>query len=98
MAVRAIKTSKSAALVANYHHSMDAMGTSFIREFAASWGLLAGSILIASPVVFFKIKESIDIVDDVKFSDENVTEVAPDALTGTELSGTTKENKNEAVA
>ncbi|KAJ9255857.1 hypothetical protein DTO207G8_2874 [Paecilomyces variotii] len=77
---------------------MDAMGTSFIREFAASWGLLAGSILIASPVVFFKIKESIDIVDDVKFSDENVTEVAPDALTGTELSGTTKENKNEAVA
>lgn len=77
---------------------MDAMGIAFIREFAASWGLLAGSIVIASPVVFLKIKESIDIVDDLKFSDESVTEVAPDALTGNELSDTKKEKTDEPSA
>jgi hypothetical protein len=56
--------------------------TPFITEFAASWGLLAGSLVIASPVVFFKIKEHVDIAEDLKFSDETFSEVAPTAELG----------------
>lgn len=56
---------------------MDALHTSFIREFAACWGILAGSLVIASPVIFFKIKDHTDVEDDLKFSDETLNEVAP---------------------
>lgn len=57
---------------------MDALETSFMREFAACWGILAGSLVIASPVVFFKIKDHTDVEEDLKFSDETLNEVAPD--------------------
>jgi hypothetical protein len=54
---------------------MDALNTSYLREFAACWGILAGSLLIASPVVFFKIKDHTDVEEDLKFSDETLKEV-----------------------
>lgn len=56
---------------------MDALNTSFMRQFGACWGLLAGSLVVATPVVFFKIKEHVDIEEDLKFSDEIFAEVAP---------------------
>lgn len=56
---------------------MDALNTPFLREFAACWGILAGSLLIASPVVFFKIKDHTDVEEDLKFSDETLREVVP---------------------
>lgn len=59
---------------------MDALNTSFIREFAACWGILAGSLVIASPVVFFRIKDYTDVEEDLKFSDETLNEVAPDSV------------------
>lgn len=51
-----------------------------MREFAACWGILAGSLVIASPVVFFRIKDHTDVEEDLKFSDETLNEVAPDAV------------------
>ncbi|GAM40191.1 membrane transporter [Talaromyces pinophilus] len=57
---------------------MDALDTSFMRQFAACWGILAGSLVIASPVVFFRIKDHTDVEEDLKFSDETLNEVAPD--------------------
>lgn len=59
---------------------MDALDTSFMREFAACWGILAGSLAIASPVVFFRIKDHTDVQEDLKFSDETLNEVAPDQV------------------
>lgn len=59
---------------------MDALDTSFMREFAACWGILAGSLVIASPVVFFRIKDHTDVEEDLKFSDETLKEVAPDRV------------------
>jgi hypothetical protein len=47
-----------------------------MNEFASNWGLLAGSLLIASPVVWTKIRETVPLEDDLKFSDETVEEVA----------------------
>jgi hypothetical protein len=59
---------------------MDALEASFMREFAACWGILAGSLVIASPVVFFRIKDHTDVEEDLKFSDETLNEVAPDRV------------------
>ncbi|BCS03842.1 unc-93 family MFS transporter [Aspergillus luchuensis] len=54
---------------------MDAVGTPYMTEFASCWGLLAGSLVIASPVVFLKIKEHTDVEADLNFSDETAQEV-----------------------
>ncbi|KAE8146376.1 major facilitator superfamily domain-containing protein [Aspergillus avenaceus] len=55
--------------------AMDSVHTPFMTEFASCWGLLLGALLIASPVVFFKIKDHVDIEDDLKFSDETTQDV-----------------------
>ncbi|OJD09620.1 hypothetical protein ACJ73_10182 [Blastomyces percursus] len=52
----------------------------FMSIFAINWGLLCGSILIALPVILYKIKDTVDIEEDLKFSDETLEEVAPTAM------------------
>ncbi|KAF7172955.1 hypothetical protein CNMCM5623_005099 [Aspergillus felis] len=54
---------------------LDAEKTPFMTEFASCWGLLVGSLLIASPIIFFKIKEHVDVEEDLKFSDETAEDV-----------------------
>jgi hypothetical protein len=45
------------------------------------WGTLAGSLLFAAPVIFLRIKDTIPVEQDLKFSDETVEDVlAPKAL------------------
>jgi hypothetical protein len=56
--------------------SIDADGTPYMTNFATNWGLLAGSIIIAAPVVWMKVKTTIDIEEDIKFSDETIADVA----------------------
>ena len=46
-----------------------------MTEFASCWGMLVGSMLVASPVIFFKVKDSTAVADDLRFSDETATEV-----------------------
>ncbi|KAE8350589.1 major facilitator superfamily domain-containing protein [Aspergillus coremiiformis] len=55
--------------------ALDLNKAPFMTEFASCWGLLLGSLLIASPVIFFKIKDHVDIEDDLKFSDETAQDV-----------------------
>lgn len=57
---------------------LDAQKTAYMTEFASCWGLLLGSMLIASPVIFFKIKDSTDVAQDLKFSDETAADVLGD--------------------
>ncbi|KAL1953724.1 hypothetical protein VTO42DRAFT_2323 [Malbranchea cinnamomea] len=49
----------------------------YMPFFASNWALLAGSLLVASPVIFLKIKDNVDVEEDLKFSDETLEEVAP---------------------
>ena len=51
-----------------------------MTEFAATWGLLAGSMAIAAPVIWLAIKDTVDLEEDIKFSDETIEEVAPTAM------------------
>jgi hypothetical protein len=48
-----------------------------MSEFASCWGLLAGSLLIAVPVIL-QVKDTTDVEEDLKFSDETMQEVAPE--------------------
>ncbi|UKZ46845.1 hypothetical protein TrVGV298_001056 [Trichoderma virens] len=54
---------------------LDGLATPYMTMFAATWGVLAGSLLLAAPVVFFKIKDHVSIEEDLKFSDGTIEDV-----------------------
>ncbi|TLD05657.1 hypothetical protein E2P81_ATG10664, partial [Venturia nashicola] len=54
---------------------LDGLKIPFINEFASSWALLAGSLLIALPVMLMTIKDTVSLDEDLKLSDETKAEV-----------------------
>lgn len=54
---------------------LDGLGIPYINEFASSWALLAGSLLIALPVMLMTIKDTVPVEEDLKLSDETKDEV-----------------------
>ncbi|KAI0014730.1 major facilitator superfamily domain-containing protein [Xylariomycetidae sp. FL0641] len=56
---------------------LDDLKMSYDTEFAVTWALCAGSLLLAAPVVWMQINDTTDIEKDLKFSDETVEDVAP---------------------
>ncbi|KND94222.1 UNC93-like protein [Tolypocladium ophioglossoides CBS 100239] len=54
---------------------LDGLKLPFDTIFGATWGCLAGSLLIAAPVLLFKIKDHVTIEEDLKFSDETIEDV-----------------------
>lgn len=58
---------------------LDDIGIPFMTMFATNWGLLAGSLIIALPVILWKVEDSVSLEKDVAFTDETVAEVAPKA-------------------
>ncbi|KAI7191530.1 hypothetical protein D0869_15408 [Hortaea werneckii] len=48
----------------------------YMSLFASCWALLAGSLIVASPVLIWKIKDTTPADEDVRFSDETAEEVA----------------------
>ncbi|KIW55631.1 hypothetical protein PV05_04362 [Exophiala xenobiotica] len=64
---------------------LDANKVAFMTQFAVNWGLLAGSLLIAAPVIWTRVKDTTDLEEDLKFSDETKADVAPaSAIVGPE--------------
>lgn len=57
-----------------------------MTEFASCWGLLLGSMLIASPVIFCKVKESTAVEDDLRFSDETTADILGETTEGADIS------------
>lgn len=58
---------------------LDDMGKPFLGLFASCWALLAGSLFLALPVLLLKIKDTVPIEEDLKFTDETFEDVAPQA-------------------
>jgi len=56
---------------------LDSKGIPYMNEFASTWALLAGGLLLALPVILFKVKDHVSIEEDLKFSDETFQDVAP---------------------
>ncbi|KAI1388526.1 MFS general substrate transporter [Hypoxylon trugodes] len=60
---------------------LDGIGIEYNRLFAVTWAVCAGALLVAAPIIFYKIKDSTDIETDLKYSDEVAEEVmAPTAI------------------
>lgn len=57
--------------------NLDARGMSFKSQFISNWVLLSASLVIAAPVIFLKIRDHIDIDDDLKGTDETYEDVLP---------------------
>ena len=58
---------------------LDDLKIPYMNMFASNWGLLAGSLVIALPVILLKVQDSVSLEKDVEFTDETVAEVAPKA-------------------
>ncbi|KAL8692326.1 MAG: hypothetical protein Q9218_002619 [Villophora microphyllina] len=56
---------------------IDALKAPFMNEFASCWALLAGSLLIALPLILMKVRDTVPLKEDIKFSDETIEEVMP---------------------
>lgn len=70
--------SAGGAIAAN----IDARSLPFMTELAINWGMLSGSLVIAAPVILYYVKDTVPIEEDLKFSDESLSEVAPHSLVG----------------
>lgn len=64
---------QSAGAVVIYR--IDALKTPFINEFASCWALFTAGLLIAAPVIFMKIQDTVATEEDLKFSDETLSDV-----------------------
>lgn len=49
---------------------LDNLGTSYMTMMALNWGLLGGSLLLALPVVYYKVRDSVDDAEDVHFTED----------------------------
>lgn len=58
---------------------LDDLGIKYMTMFASNWGLLAGSLLVALPVILLKVEDTVELEKDIAFTDETVAEVAPKA-------------------
>lgn len=58
-------------------YRIDALKAPFMNEFASSWALLAGSLLLAAPLIWTKIQDTVPIEEDLKFTDETYEDVKP---------------------
>lgn len=56
---------------------IDAQGIRYMAQFASCWALVAGGLVVALPLIWFKVTNHTSIEEDLKFSDETFEEVAP---------------------
>jgi hypothetical protein len=56
---------------------LDDVKIPYSNMFASNWGLLAGSLVVALPVILWKVDDTTSLEKDLAFTDETVEEVAP---------------------
>ena len=54
---------------------LDGLKTPYMNMFLSSWILLAGSLVVALPVMLLKIKDTVPVEEDLKFTDETIEDV-----------------------
>ncbi|TQS37831.1 hypothetical protein Golomagni_01682 [Golovinomyces magnicellulatus] len=57
--------------------ALDSHKILYMSEYASNFGLLAGSLLIAAPAIFLKLKNTVDLESDIANTGENIEEVRP---------------------
>lgn len=56
---------------------LDYRKQSLMKEFATNWGLLAGSIVVAAPLVFLRIKDHVSLEQDLEGTGETASDILP---------------------
>ena len=46
-----------------------------MNEFGSCWGMTAGSLLIAAPVIFFRVQDHSSLEEDLRLSDETAGDI-----------------------
>lgn len=46
-------------------------------ELASNWALLSGSLVVALPLILWKIRDHVPVEEDLMFSDETKEDVLP---------------------
>lgn len=54
---------------------MDALKIPYLSMLGSCWGLLAGSLLLALPVILVRVRDHVSVEEDLKFSDETIDDV-----------------------
>jgi hypothetical protein len=57
--------------------ALDSRKISFLAEFASNWALLSFSLIVAAPVIFYKIKDHVAVEEDLAGTDETLADVLP---------------------
>lgn len=60
---------------------LDDLKIPYMTMFASNWGLLAGSLLVALPVILWKVEDTTPLEKDLEFTDETAAEVLPHSHT-----------------
>ncbi|KAF2747271.1 MFS general substrate transporter [Sporormia fimetaria CBS 119925] len=58
---------------------LDDVKTPYMNMLASNWALLAGSLVVALPVILWKVEDSVSLEKDIAFTDKTIEEVAPKA-------------------
>ncbi len=58
-------------------YRVDALKVPFANIFASSWALLAAALLIAAPLIFTRIPDTVPVEADLAFTDETYEDVKP---------------------
>jgi len=58
---------------------LDDLGVPYMNMFASNWGLLAGSLLVALPVILLKVEDTVSLEKDLQFTDGTLEDVVPTA-------------------
>lgn len=56
---------------------LDDLGLSYMGELASNWALLSASLVVALPLIMWKIQDHVSVEEDLRFSDETVEDVMP---------------------
>lgn len=60
---------------------LDDLKISYMGMFGSNWGLLAGSLVVALPVILWKVEDTVALEKDLEFTDETAEDVvAPGAV------------------
>jgi hypothetical protein len=54
---------------------LDGLNKPYMDLLASCWILLAGSLVVALPVMILKIKDTVPVEEDLKFTDETIEDV-----------------------
>lgn len=63
-------------------YRLDTLGTPYMALFFSCWFLLGGSLIVAAPVIVWKVKDSVNLEDDLVFTDMNEIDVVGNGVVG----------------